>query len=156
VTDVKNFDFGARKHAPKSTKSQEPDIPFTLEEGGPVYHMRGEVNDKRVSVLRLLFARASDRGDDKAAAKHTTEMLECLFTPETVDALLARMVDPDDYFNDALFKELMEKAVEVHAGGRPTTSSRTSSGSRRQTGRKSTASSSSKASTSGRSRSTAK
>lgn len=157
MSDVKNFNFGAR-HAPKPPDTPpEPDIPFTLEEGGPVYHMRGEIDHHRTSVLRLLFTRADARGDDKMATQRTTEMLETLFTPDTVDALLARLADPEDYFDEALFKELVEKVLEeAHTGGRPTTPPRTSSASRRRTGGKSTGSSSSKASTSGRSRSTAR
>lgn len=156
MTDVKNFDFGARKHAPKSKKSTVPDKPFTLEKDGPVYHMRGDIDYKKASVMALLFTRAEDRGNAAAAVKHTQSMLEMLFTPETVDALLTRLVDPDDYFSQDLFDELIESCVAEHSGGRPTRSSRTSSAPRRRTGAKSTVSSSSTASTSGRSRSTAK
>lgn len=155
MSDVLNFDFGARKHAPKPKKAKpEPDIPFTLETGGPVYHMRAEIDHEQAGVLSTVFGRAKERGDREAVDEYTQRMLDMLFTEKTVDALLLRMADPDDHFSKDNFYELMERAVQEHSGGRPTTSPRTSSRSRRQTGAKSTGSSSSKGSTSGRSRST--
>lgn len=155
MTAVKNFDFGARKHAPKATGKKLPDIPFTLETDGPIYHMRGDVDPGQVSVLALLFARATERGDDKAIAEHTGRVLDAMFTPETVDALLLHLADPQHFFNEDMFMELVESFVSEQAA-RPTTSPRTSSRSRRPSGTKSTASSSSKGRTSGNSRSTAR
>lgn len=153
---VKNFNFGARKHVPKPKPANEAErIPFTLEEGGPVYHMHGSIDENRYSAVSLLFSRAEAKEDGQGQIDHMVTMLEMLFTDETVTALLKRLADPGDYFNGDLLGELVEKATEEHSGDRPTTSPRTSSGSRRPAGRKSTGSSSSKASTSGRSRSTA-
>ena len=152
---VKNFNFGARKHAPKpkAAKPAAP-IPFTLEEGGPVYHMQGSIDENQVSAVSLLFGRAESRADGHAQIRHMVEMLDALFTGDTVTALLKRIADPEDYFTNEMLGELVEGAIEEHSGGRPTTSPRTSSGTRRTTGRKSTASSSSRVKTSGRSRST--
>lgn len=152
---VKNFNFGARKHAPKPKAAKdEPPIPFTLEDGGPVYHMQGAIDETRYSAMSLLFTRAESKQDAQSQVDYTLTMLDMLFTEETVTALLARVADPEDYFNGEMLGELVEKATEEHSGARPTTSSRTSSGTRRPTGAKSTGRSSSKASTGGRSRST--
>lgn len=156
VNDVKIFQLGAGKHPPKPKNSKPvPDIPFRLEDDGPIYHMRAEIDATQVSVLGMMFTRAEQRGDVDTAGERTLAMLDKLFDAPTVDALLVRITDPDDPFDQAAFRELIEKVMEHHTA-RPTTSSQTSSGTRRRSGAKSTASSSSKASTSGRSRSTGK
>lgn len=127
---VKNFNFAARKQAAKKKPGAKArkDIPFTLEEGGPTYHLRGEIHDESLDAISASFVRAEVNEDKREAGRTQSvalfKMINTLFLDETAQALWARIEDGKDSFGFDALGEVIEWGIEQHSG-RPTTSSRT-------------------------------
>lgn len=122
---VKNFGFAARAKAGAVKGRKKKDIPFTLEDGGPTYYLRGEINDDGLALISALFVRAQASNDVAEMNDGMFDTLETLFPKETAAALLQRIKDPDLAFGFKQLAEVVQWAIEEHSGGRPTTSPRT-------------------------------
>lgn len=122
---VKNFGFAARAKAGAAKGRKKKDIPFTLENGGPTYYLRGEINDDGLAIISALFVRAQASNDVAEMNEGMFDTLETLFPKETAAALLQRIKDPDLAFGFKQLAEVVQWAIEEHSGGRPTTSPRT-------------------------------
>jgi len=126
---VKSFDFAARRAAEASKgtgkATKKKDHPFTLEKGGTVYHARAEIEDDSLGMASGLFVRA-ERDEDPADMYEAFEdTLNNLFVPSTAKALMRRVKNPDDPLKINDLAEVIEWAMGLHTGGRPTTSPRT-------------------------------
>jgi len=128
---VKSFDFAARRAQESAnakggrTPAKKKDHPFTLESGGTVYHARAEIEDDSLGMASGLFVRA-ERDEDPADMYEAFEdTLRNLFVPATAKALLRRVKNPDDSLRIGDLTEVIEWAMSLHTGGRPTTSPRT-------------------------------